>query len=145
MMIALHSVGEWEILSHQIFFREINYLATSLALVKPLLSRNFWQKSVRDNFSFFHTVTNEHTISRKKHLQLAQSNHFHGKICQINYNTQQCVSCTILLYLVSLYAEFSNGKYRKTLRFILHFLYLKMAYFIHLSMPDTSISSNFVI
>ena len=119
----------------KLFFHEINYLVTSL--VKPLLSRNFWQKSVREKFSFFHTaLTNEH-ISRKKHLQLAQSNHFHGKICQINYNTQQCVSCTILLYLVSLYAQFSNGKYRKTLRFILHFLYLKMAYFIHLSMPDT--------
>ena len=36
------------------FFRQINYLVISL--VKPLLSRNFCEKSVRENFCNFHTV-----------------------------------------------------------------------------------------
>ena len=36
-------------------FRQINYLATYL-LVKPLLSRNFCQKYVRENFRNFLTV-----------------------------------------------------------------------------------------
>ena len=35
-------------------FREINSLVT--CLVKPLLSRNFCQKSVRENFPNFHSV-----------------------------------------------------------------------------------------
>ena len=35
-------------------FHEISSLVTSL--VKPLLSRNFWQKSVRENFNNFNTV-----------------------------------------------------------------------------------------
>ena len=35
-------------------FREIDSLVTSL--VKPLLSRNFCQKSLRDNFRNFHTM-----------------------------------------------------------------------------------------
>ena len=35
-------------------FRQINYLVISL--VKPLLSRNFCQKSVRENFCNFHTM-----------------------------------------------------------------------------------------
>ena len=43
-----------EILSHQKIFREINYLVT--LLVKPLLSRHFYQKSARENFRNFHTV-----------------------------------------------------------------------------------------
>ena len=34
--------------------RQINYLVNSL--VKPLLSRNFCEKSVRENFCNFHTV-----------------------------------------------------------------------------------------
>ena len=38
-------------------FREISYLVTSL--VKPLFSRNFCQKSVRENFRNFHTVSVE--------------------------------------------------------------------------------------
>ena len=49
-----HSVVKQEILSRQRFFREINYLVTSL--VNTLLSRNFSIKSVRENFSFFHIV-----------------------------------------------------------------------------------------
>ena len=51
------SVEKQEILCHWFFFREISYLfkiVTSLA--KTLLSRNFCQKSVRRNFSFFHIV-----------------------------------------------------------------------------------------
>ena len=36
-------------------FRQINYLVISL--VKPLLSRNFCEKSVRENFCNFHTVS----------------------------------------------------------------------------------------
>ena len=72
---TLHSVEKWEIYSHwKIFcqitylaqcektrnslstniFREINYSVTSV--VKTLLSRNFCQKSVRENFRDFHTV-----------------------------------------------------------------------------------------
>ena len=39
----------------QIFSRQINYLAISL--VKLSLSRNFCQKSVRDNFRYYQTVT----------------------------------------------------------------------------------------
>ena len=35
-------------------FRQINHLVISL--VKPLLSRNFCEKSVRENFCNFHTV-----------------------------------------------------------------------------------------
>ena len=48
----LSVVEKQEILSHYFFFREINYLVTS---VKKLLSRNF-DISVRENFSFFHTA-----------------------------------------------------------------------------------------
>ena len=36
------------------FFRQINSLVTYL--VKPFLSRNFWQKCVRENARNFHTV-----------------------------------------------------------------------------------------
>ena len=42
-------------LSPKFFFRQINSLVTYL--VKPLLSRNFWQKCVRENSRNFHTVT----------------------------------------------------------------------------------------
>ena len=41
-------------LSQNIFFRQINSLVTYL--VKPLLSRNFFQKWVRENSRNFHTV-----------------------------------------------------------------------------------------
>ena len=41
-------------LSPKKIFRQINFLVTYL--VKPLLSRNFSQKSVRENFRNFHTV-----------------------------------------------------------------------------------------
>ena len=52
-----HSVEKLQILSHQKknFFAEINSLVPYL--VKPLLSRNFSQKSMRENFYNFHTVT----------------------------------------------------------------------------------------
>ena len=49
-----HSVEKREILSHQKIFRQINSLVTYL--VKPLLSRNFCQKCVRENSRNFHTV-----------------------------------------------------------------------------------------
>ena len=50
----VHSVEKPEILSHQKIFRQINSLVTYF--VKPLLSRNFCQKCVRENFRNFHTV-----------------------------------------------------------------------------------------
>ena len=43
-----------EILSYRNFLREISSLVTSL--VKTLLSRNFYQKSVRANFHEFQTA-----------------------------------------------------------------------------------------
>ena len=43
-----------EILSHQKKFRQINSLVTYV--VKPLLSRTFYQKCVRENSRNFHTV-----------------------------------------------------------------------------------------
>ena len=46
-----HSVEKREIYSHQKIFREINFLVTSL--VKPLVSRNFCQKSMIVNFHNF--------------------------------------------------------------------------------------------
>ena len=45
------SVEKREILSHRKIFREINALVTS----KLLISRNFCQKSMRENFHNFHT------------------------------------------------------------------------------------------
>ena len=54
MKTQIHSVEKQEILSHQKKFRQINSLVT---LVKPLLSRNFCQKCVRENFRNFHTVS----------------------------------------------------------------------------------------
>ena len=44
----------WNSLSLKKKIRQINYLVISL--VKPLLSRNFCQKSVRENFRNFHTL-----------------------------------------------------------------------------------------
>ena len=44
----VHIVEKREILSHRKIFREINSLVISV-LVKPLLSRNFCQNSVRGN------------------------------------------------------------------------------------------------
>ena len=49
-----HSVEKRQILSLK-KIRQINYLVISL--VKPLLSRDFCEKSVRENFCNFHTVT----------------------------------------------------------------------------------------
>ena len=60
-----------EVLSHQIFFRVINYLVTSL--VKPLLSRNFCQKNVRGKFCNFHAVILKYFIhSVEKHEILSR-------------------------------------------------------------------------
>ena len=49
----MHSVEKREILTKEIF-RQINSLV--IYLVKPLLSRNFCQKCVRENSRNFHTV-----------------------------------------------------------------------------------------
>ena len=57
-----HSVEKREILSHQKIFRQINSLVTYL--VKPLLSRNFCKKCVRENSRNFHTVVWKSTIKR---------------------------------------------------------------------------------
>ena len=43
---STYSVEKREIISHTEFFRQINYLLISL--VKPLFSRNFCQKRVRE-------------------------------------------------------------------------------------------------
>ena len=48
-------MDEREILSHLKKFRQINYLVISF--VKPLLSQFFCEKSVRENFCNFHTVS----------------------------------------------------------------------------------------
>ena len=48
----IHSVEKW--ISSKEIFRQINSLINGL--VKPSLSRNFWQKCVRSNFRHFHTV-----------------------------------------------------------------------------------------
>ena len=48
-------------------FRQINCLVISL--VKPLLSRNFCEKSVRENFCNFHTVF--------PNIRLVTINYFH--------------------------------------------------------------------
>ena len=49
-----HSVEKRVILSHWKKIRQISYLVISL--VKPLLSRNFCEKSVGENFCNFHTA-----------------------------------------------------------------------------------------
>ena len=58
----MHSVEKREIDFHEKIFREINSLVTSLG--KPLLSRNFCQKStsVRENFR----VEKQEILSREK-------------------------------------------------------------------------------
>ena len=63
--------------SLQFFFRQINSLVTYL--VKPLLSRNFCQKCVRENSRNFHTV---HTW-------------FHVIICQIAQKHLQFSKCLL--------------------------------------------------
>ena len=50
-----HSVENEKISLTKKIFRQINSLVTYL-LVKMLISRNFCQKSVRENFRNFHTV-----------------------------------------------------------------------------------------
>ena len=52
---VLHSVEKREILSHWKKIRQINYLVISL--VKPLLSRNFCERIVRENLRNFNTVS----------------------------------------------------------------------------------------
>ena len=74
-ILSQHSMENREILSHrksfvlsqcvqQGFFREINYLVSSLS--KTMFSRNFCQKSVRVNFHNFHTVC--HFVMRNDNL-----------------------------------------------------------------------------
>ena len=57
-MSLIHSVKYQEIHSHQKIFREINSSISSKVptVEKPMVSRNFCQKSVRVNFSNTHTV-----------------------------------------------------------------------------------------
>ena len=56
--LCSHSAEKRQILSHtEKKIRQINYLVISL--VKPLLSRNFCQKCVRENFRNFHNVALE--------------------------------------------------------------------------------------
>ena len=57
-------------------FRQINSLVTSL--VKPLLSRNFCQKRVREKFRNFHSVM--HTLWKLQKFSLTEK-----KFRQINY------------------------------------------------------------
>ena len=56
-----------EILSHWKFFCQINSSNFFFsALVKPLLSRNFCQKSMRENFCNFHCVSTPHCAQSVK-------------------------------------------------------------------------------
>ena len=61
-----HSVEKRVILSHWKKIRQISYLVISL--VKPLLSRNFCEKSVRDDFCNFHSHAVPHgdTLAKGK-------------------------------------------------------------------------------
>ena len=63
-----HSVEKRDILSHQWKFRQINSLVTYL--VKPLLSRNFCQKCVRENSRNFHTVPSYQKFRQIKNWNL---------------------------------------------------------------------------
>ena len=74
--IKVSQCGKREILSHWKKFRQINYLLISLALVKPLISRNFCKKSVRENWCNFHTAHCEcgktrHSVPRNFFRQIA--------------------------------------------------------------------------
>ena len=71
--------------SHQKIFRQINSLLT--CLVKPLLSRNFCQKCVRENSRNFHTVWHsvekQEIISRQKNISSNQLfSNFHGSFAK---------------------------------------------------------------
>ena len=57
-MLLIHSVKNQEIHSLQKIFREINSSISSVVptVVKPMVSRNFCQKSVSVNFHNIHTV-----------------------------------------------------------------------------------------
>ena len=55
---SMDNVEKQEILTHGKKFRQIIYLVISL--VKLLLSRNFCNKSLRENFCHFHTVVKDH-------------------------------------------------------------------------------------
>ena len=52
--LGAHSAEKWKIYSHWKIFRQISYLV--ILLVKPLISRNFCQRSMIVNFNNFHTV-----------------------------------------------------------------------------------------
>ena len=60
LKVHQHTVEKREILSHLKIFREINSLVTYL--VKPMLSRNFYQKRVRENNRNFHNVMYHSTV-----------------------------------------------------------------------------------
>ena len=59
-------------------FRQINSLVTYL--VKPLFSRNFWQKCVRENSRNFHTVHGDSSIFQQK---FRETNAIANKSCNL--------------------------------------------------------------
>ena len=68
MYLCMHSVEKREILSHS---PKKNFVKSTLViyLVKPLLSRKFCQKYVREKFRNFHTVC-AHSLENRKILSL---------------------------------------------------------------------------
>ena len=85
--IKVSQCGKREILSHWKKFRQINYLLISLALVKPLISRNFCKKSVRENWCNFHTAHCEcgktrHSVPRNFFRQIATGAPQPKKMCR---------------------------------------------------------------
>ena len=68
LLSTLHNVEKREIFSHRKKFRQINSLVTYF--VKPLLSRNFCQKCVRENSRNFHTVHFKYSTRSVKNSEL---------------------------------------------------------------------------
>ena len=67
------------------FFREINSLVTFL--LKTLLSRNFYGKSVRIIFHHFHTVTKEHSFEIE-YLENCIKHHIFREIDSVFWNVK---------------------------------------------------------
>ena len=64
-------------------FRQINYLVISL--VKPLLSRNFCEKSVRENFCNFHSCAHPYYNCTKISVGCSLSTFFPYHQCFSNF------------------------------------------------------------
>ena len=98
---AVHTMEKREIFSHQNF--SSNQRFSNLSLVKPLLSRNFWQK-FRENKSFTHCGFYEIFVSRLfekisvKTMSLVKSllyNWFHEIIFKWSNNLVNSTVCIV--------------------------------------------------